>query len=87
MNKQNTIFQSTDLTFVATCLLADKNIQLISVDQNHRGIKVFLLSPIELIEKLQLKYSRGEVLLSPLALANQIRQLKMWSVSERSYHG
>lgn len=74
--------QSTDLTFVATCLLAGKNIQLVSVTQDFRGIKVFQLSPLSEVNKVQISYSRGEILLSPLALANQIRQLKTWPVTK-----
>jgi len=79
---QNTI-QSSDLTFIATCLLADKNIQIVSAVENYRGIKIFTLFPAERIVKLQLRYTRGEILLSPLALSNQIRQLKTWLVTER----
>ncbi len=78
---QNTI-QSTDLTFVATCLLTNKGIQLNTVTQNFRGLKVFHLSPASAVNELQLQYLRGEILLSPSALANQIRQLKTWPISK-----
>ena len=84
--KQNTI-QSSDLTFIATCLLWDKGIQIASVSEDYRGIKVFSIFPAERIENLQLKYTRGEILLPPLDLANQIRQLKTWTVAERRQNG
>lgn len=77
---KNTI-QSTDLTFVATCLLINKDIQVVSVTQDFRGIKVFYLSPAVEVNKLQLQYIRGEILLSPPALANEIRQLKAWPIN------
>ncbi|HEX6977639.1 MAG TPA: hypothetical protein VF185_04805 [Patescibacteria group bacterium] len=77
---QNTI-QSTDLTFVAACLLFNKDIQVVTVTQDFRGIKVFHLSPASEVNKLQPLYARGEILLSPLLLANQIRQLKGWPVT------
>ena len=79
-NTQNNTFQSTDLTFVATCLLSDKEIQLASVTQDSRGIRVFHLYPVNAINSIQLRYARGEILLSPLALSNQIRQLKNWPI-------
>ena len=82
---QNTT-QSTDLTFVATCLLANKNIQIVSVTQDFRGIKVFHLSPASEVNKIQSLYVRGEILLSPLSLANQIRQLKNWPVTLGGNH-
>lgn len=82
---QNTI-QSTDLTFVATCLLFNKDIQIVSVMQDFRGIRVFHLSPASEVSKLQPLYVRGEILLSPLALASQIRQLKNWPITEKGDH-
>jgi hypothetical protein len=84
-NTQNNTFQSTDLTFVASCLLVNNDIQLIAVTQDHKGIRVFHLSPIGKVKGLQVNYSRGEILLSPLALANQIRQLKTWPVTNYDY--
>lgn len=77
---QNTT-QSNDLTFVATCLLANKSIQVISVTQDFKGLKIFHLSPSKEIDQLRSQYIRGEILLSPLALANQIRQLKTWPIT------
>lgn len=78
---QNNTFQSTDLTFVASCLLIDSDIRLVFVAQDYNGIRIFHLSPINKVEDLQVQYSRGEILLSPLALANQIRQLKNWPIT------
>ena len=78
---QNTI-QSTDLTFVATCLLFNKNIHIVSVTQDFRGLKIFHLSPVNEVNRLQPSYVRDEILLSPLALANQIRQLKLWPIND-----
>ena len=86
-NIQNNTFQSTDLTFVATCILANKDIQLVSVTQDFRGIRIFHLSPFKEVNNIQLQYTRGEILLSPLALASQIRQLKTWPISEGFGYG
>lgn len=73
---------SNDLTFVASCLLTDREIQLMTVTQDYRNIRYFHLSPANRVEGLRLKYTRGEILLSPLSLSNQIRQLKTWPINE-----
>ena len=83
---QNTT-QSTDLTFVATCLLSNSSIYLVSVTQDFRGIKVFHLKPSSEVAKLQIKYAQEEILLSPSALANKIRQLKNWPLTEGGNNG
>jgi len=61
------------------------DIRLVAVLQDYKGVRIFHLSPSRKVENIQTQYSRGEILLSPLALANQIRQLKTWPITNYDY--
>lgn len=76
--KQETLFLSDDLSFVATIILLDKGISIerVTFHPNKPNVKVFYLSPKDRVENLFRQYVGDQLQVSPQRLSTKIAAIR-----------
>ena len=87
---QKTLFQSEDLSFIATIILLDKGISIekITFHPLKSNVKIFHLSPIDIVQHLYRQYVSDQLQVSPQRLSTKIAAIRhLPAESERGNYG
>jgi len=87
MKQKNNQFRSSDLTFVATLILVSEKItiQEVNFHPNKQGVKVYTLTPVDEVHRLEKLYISDQLKVSPQVLSSKIQAIRYLPANTKNY--